>query len=100
MRWKLLVDIYLKQTLASGMIPQITAVFGTCGGGMAIVPALTDFTFIEAKKGKIFVNSLQMHWMATTLKNVIQQMLNSRAKRQVLLILLVQKKKFLDKSVS
>ena len=50
-------SIYLKQTLASGMIPQITAVFGTCGGGMAIVPALTDFTFIEAKKGKIFVNS-------------------------------------------
>ena len=49
--------IYLKQTMASGMIPQITAVFGTCGGGMAVVPALTDFTFIEAKKGKMFVNS-------------------------------------------
>ena len=50
-------SIYLKQTLASGMIPQITAVFGTCGGGMAIIPALTDFTFIESKKGKMFVNS-------------------------------------------
>ena len=49
--------IYYKQTMASGMIPQITAVFGTCGGGMAVVPALTDFTFIEAKKGKMFVNS-------------------------------------------
>ena len=49
--------IYFKQTMASGMIPQITAVFGTCGGGMAVVPALTDFTFIEAKKGKMFVNS-------------------------------------------
>ena len=49
--------IYFKQTKASGMIPQITAVFGTCGGGMAVVPALTDFTFIEAKKGKMFVNS-------------------------------------------
>ena len=49
--------IYFKQTMASGMIPQITAVFGTCGGGMAVVPALTDFTFIEAKKGKRFVNS-------------------------------------------
>ena len=49
--------IYLKQTMASGMIPQITAVFGTCGGGMAVVPALTDFTFIEAKKGRMFVNS-------------------------------------------
>ena len=50
-------SIYLKQTLASGMIPQITAVFGTCGGGMAVVPALTDFTFMEAKKGKMFVNT-------------------------------------------
>jgi acetyl-CoA carboxylase carboxyltransferase component len=28
-------QIYLKQTLASGVIPQITAIFGTCGGGMA-----------------------------------------------------------------
>ena len=51
------VSIYLKQTLASGMIPQITAIFGTCGGGMAVVPALTDFTFMEAKKGKMFVNT-------------------------------------------
>ena len=50
-------SIYLKQTLASGMIPQITAIFGTCGGGMAVVPALTDFTFMEAKKGKMFVNT-------------------------------------------
>ena len=50
-------SIYLKQTLASGMIPQITAVFGTCGGGMAVVPALTDFTFMEAKKAKMFVNT-------------------------------------------
>ena len=50
-------SIYLKQTLASGMIPQITAIFGTCGGGMAVVPALTDFTFMEEKKGKMFVNT-------------------------------------------
>ncbi|MDO4337911.1 MAG: carboxyl transferase domain-containing protein [Eubacteriales bacterium] len=50
-------NIYLKQTLASGVIPQITAIFGTCGGGMAVIPALTDFTFIESKKGKMFVNT-------------------------------------------
>ncbi len=50
-------EIYLKQTLASGVIPQITAVFGTCGGGLALVPALTDFTFMESKKAKLFVNS-------------------------------------------
>ena len=50
-------EIYLKQTLASGVIPQITAVFGTCGGGLAVVPGLTDFTFMEADKAKLFVNA-------------------------------------------
>ncbi len=50
-------EIYLKQAMASGVIPQITAVFGTCGGGLALVPGLTDFTFMEGKKAKLFVNS-------------------------------------------
>ena len=50
-------DIYLKQALASGVIPQITAIFGTCGGGLALVPGMTDFTFMEKKKAKLFVNS-------------------------------------------
>ena len=50
-------EIYRKQTLASGVIPQITAVLGTCGGGLAITSALTDFTFMESEKGKLFVNS-------------------------------------------
>ncbi len=50
-------EIYLKQTLASGVIPQITAVFGSCGGGLALIPTLTDFTFMEGTKAKLFVNS-------------------------------------------
>ena len=50
-------EIYQKQAAASGVIPQITAVFGTCGGGLAIFPTLTDFTFMEEKKAKLFVNS-------------------------------------------
>ncbi len=49
--------LYMQQTLASGVIPQITAIFGTCGGGLAVVPALTDFTFMEGTKGRLFVNS-------------------------------------------
>ncbi len=49
--------IYMKQVNASGVIPQITAIFGTCGGGLAVVPGLTDFTFMEEKKAKLFVNS-------------------------------------------
>lgn len=50
-------EIYRKQTLASGVIPQITAVFGNCGGGLALIPTLTDFTFMEEKNAKLFVNS-------------------------------------------
>ena len=50
-------EIYKKQVMASGVIPQITAVFGTCGGGLALIPTLTDFTFMEEKSAKLFVNS-------------------------------------------
>ncbi len=50
-------SLYQKQALASGVIPQITAIFGTCGGGLAIIPGLTDFTFMESENGKLFVNS-------------------------------------------
>ena len=50
-------EIYTKQVMASGVIPQITGIFGTCGGGLAVVPALTDFTFMEENKGRLFVNA-------------------------------------------
>ena len=50
-------EIYAKQVMASGVIPQITGIFGTCGGGLAVMPGLTDFTFMEEKNGKLFVNS-------------------------------------------
>ncbi len=50
-------EIYRSQALASGVIPQITAVFGSCGGGLALIPAMTDFAFMEEKKAKLFVNS-------------------------------------------
>ena len=50
-------EIYRCQAMASGVIPQITAVFGSCGGGLALIPAMTDFAFMEEKKAKLFVNS-------------------------------------------
>ena len=50
-------EIYKKQVLSSGIIPQITAIFGSCGGGLALIPTLTDFTFMEEKKAKLFVNA-------------------------------------------
>lgn len=49
--------LYFKQAMASGVIPQITAIFGMCGGGLAVVPGMTDFTFMEEKSAKLFVNS-------------------------------------------
>ena len=50
-------EIYRCQAFASGVIPQITAVFGSCGGGLALIPAMTDFAFMEEKKAKLFVNA-------------------------------------------
>ena len=50
-------EIYMSQVKASGVIPQIRAVFGTCGGGLALIPTLTDFTFMEGSKAKLFVNA-------------------------------------------
>ena len=49
--------IYAKEIEASGVIPQISAVFGNCGGGLAVVPALSDFAFMEESKAKMFINS-------------------------------------------
>ena len=49
-------SVYLKQAKASGVVPQITAIFGSCGGGLSVIPGLTDFTFME-EKSKLFVNS-------------------------------------------
>lgn len=50
-------SLYMKQSMASGVIPQISAIFGMCGGGLSLVPALTDFTFMESTNAKLFVNS-------------------------------------------
>ena len=49
--------IYRKMSDASGVIPQITAVYGNCGGGLAVLAGLSDFTFMEEKTGHLFVNS-------------------------------------------
>ncbi|MBS5283005.1 MAG: carboxyl transferase [Clostridiales bacterium] len=49
--------LYLSQTMASGVIPQIMAIFGTCGGGMAVAAGMADFTFMEETSAKLFVNS-------------------------------------------
>ncbi|MGN0204920.1 MAG: acyl-CoA carboxylase subunit beta [Coprococcus sp.] len=49
--------LYMKQTLASGVIPQYAAVFGQCGGGTALLTAMSDFTFMLAENAALFVNA-------------------------------------------
>lgn len=52
-----IASIYAKQTSASGVIPQVSVVYGQCGGGMSVMASLSDFTFAIADSAKIFVNS-------------------------------------------
>ncbi len=49
--------LYKAQSAASGKIPQIMAVTGKCGGGMAAAAKLADFLFVEEEKGEIFVTA-------------------------------------------
>ncbi len=48
--------IFSKMTDASGVVPQITGIFGNCGGALSILAAMSDFTFME-KESRLFVNS-------------------------------------------
>ena len=50
-------ELYFKQTMASGVIPQVTAILGTCGGGVAMIPAMTDFTLMTKENSRMFVNT-------------------------------------------
>lgn len=48
-------DIFLQNTLASGVIPQISAIMGPCAGGAVYSPALTDFIFMVKNTSHMFV---------------------------------------------
>ena len=48
-------DIFLRNTLASGVIPQISAIMGPCAGGAVYSPALTDFIFMVRNSSYRFV---------------------------------------------
>lgn len=65
--------IYSCMTQASGVIPQITAILGNCGGGATVMSAMSDFTFIEKNNSKVFVNS------PNTLENNYKEKLDTSA---------------------
>jgi propionyl-CoA carboxylase beta chain len=48
-------DIFLRNTLASGVVPQISAILGPCAGGAVYSPAITDFTFMVRGISHMFV---------------------------------------------
>jgi acetyl-CoA carboxylase carboxyltransferase component len=48
-------DIFLRNTMASGVVPQISAIMGPCAGGAVYSPALTDFIFMTRNTSYMFV---------------------------------------------
>jgi propionyl-CoA carboxylase beta chain len=48
-------DIFLRNTLASGVIPQISAIMGPCAGGAVYSPAMTDFIFMVRGSSYMFI---------------------------------------------
>ncbi len=48
-------DIFLRNTLASGVVPQISAIMGPCAGGAVYSPALTDFIFMVKNTSYMFI---------------------------------------------
>ena len=48
-------EIFYRNTLSSGVIPQISVILGPCAGGAVYSPALTDFVFVVDKISKMFI---------------------------------------------
>jgi len=48
-------DLFLRNTLASGVVPQISAIMGPCAGGAVYSPALTDFVFMVDRTSYMFI---------------------------------------------
>jgi len=53
-------DIFLRNTLASGVVPQISVIMGPCAGGAVYSPAITDFIFMVDKTSYMFITGPQV----------------------------------------
>jgi propionyl-CoA carboxylase beta chain len=58
-------EIFLRNTLASGVVPQISAIMGPCAGGAVYSPAITDFTIMVDKTSHMFVTGPNVIKMVT-----------------------------------
>ena len=53
-------NIFFRNTIASGVVPQISAIMGPCAGGAVYSPALTDFIFMSDKTSYMFITGPQV----------------------------------------
>ncbi|MCH5184670.1 MAG: methylmalonyl-CoA carboxyltransferase [Oscillospiraceae bacterium] len=53
-------DIFYRNTMASGVIPQISVIMGPCAGGAVYSPAITDFVFMVEKTSQMFITGPQV----------------------------------------
>ncbi len=53
-------DIFYRNTLASGVVPQISVIMGPCAGGAVYSPALTDFVFMTEETSNMFITGPQV----------------------------------------
>ncbi|HBW37200.1 acyl-CoA carboxylase subunit beta [Desulfosporosinus sp. BICA1-9] len=53
-------DIFYRNTLASGVIPQISVIMGPCAGGAVYSPAITDFIFMVEETSQMFITGPQV----------------------------------------
>jgi propionyl-CoA carboxylase beta chain len=65
-------DVFLRNTLASGVIPQISVILGPCAGGAAFGPAITDFVFMVKGASSMFLNGPEAV-RAVTLEEVTKE---------------------------
>ncbi len=71
-------DIFLRNTLASGVVPQISAIMGPCAGGAVYSPAITDFVFMVRHTSNMFVTGPEVI-RAVTHENVTAEELGGAA---------------------
>lgn len=64
-------DIFFQNTLASGVIPQISAIMGPCAGGAVYSPAITDFIYMVDRTSKMFITGPQV------IKTVTQEIVDA-----------------------
>ena len=75
-------DIFLRNVMTSGVIPQISLIMGPCAGGAVYSPAITDFTFMVKNSSHMFVTGPDVVEVSIILFNVPQSLCRTTAKLQ------------------